>query len=197
MVRLRALPRMDSGSRAATKLRETGRVPGSLFSIEGQGEKEGRLLLSFDKRDIVQLYRGLGMYGWACQVFDIDVEGVDGSLKTYRALGRQIHVTASSGEPENVTMISFYPGRKVKINVPLKTFGSEVSPGIKSGGRVNWIRRTIPCLVSSGQVPTHFEVDISNLAVNDKFLWNDLDIPSNVSVLLKDPRQPVLKIARR
>jgi large subunit ribosomal protein L25 len=172
-------------------------VPGSLFSIKGQGEQEGRLLLSFDKRDIVQLYRGLGMYGWACQVFDIDVEDMDGSLKTYRALGRQIHVTASSGEPENVTMISFYPGRKVKVNVPLKTFGSEVSPGIKSGGRVNWIRRTIPCLVSSGQVPTHFEVDISNLVVNDKFLWKELDIPSNVSVLLQDPRQPVLKIARR
>lgn len=90
--------------------------------------------------------------------------------------GRQIHVTAGSGKPENVTMIAFSSGRHVRVDVPLKLFGKEVSPGIKAGGRVNWIRRTVPCMVSgTDQIPECFEVDIRYVYV---------EIEHNITILL-------------
>jgi hypothetical protein len=46
-------------------------------------------------------------------------------------------------------------------------------------------------------VPGCFEVDISELEVNDKVLWTALEMPAGVEVLLKDPRQPLLKMARK
>lgn len=99
-----------------------------------------------------------------------------------------------------VRFIHLRPDRKVKVDVPLRTFGREASPGIRAGGRVNWIRRTVPCLVTYSEevgVPGCFEVDISQLEVNDKVLWTALDVPVGVEVLLKDPREPVLKMARK
>lgn len=35
-----------------------------------------------------------------------------------------------------------------------------MSPGLKAGGRVNWIRRTIPCLARGDSIPHDFTVDI-------------------------------------
>lgn len=203
IVHVSARVRTSSGSRAAAKLRESGRVPGTLFSrLPGSGG-EDRILLSFDKKEISSIYQKIGSYGWGCQVCNVVIESDDGrgsseNNRMIRALGRQLHVTAATAEPENVTLIGFPSDRKVKVDVPLKTFGREVSPGIRAGGRVNWIRRTIPCIVEgTALVPQSFEVDISNLKVNDKVLWTSLDIPSGVTIVLKDERQPILKMARK
>lgn len=201
LLTLSARVRTASGSRAAAKLRESGRVPGTLFSGIGSSHEQDRILLSFDKRDIVSVYHKVGSYGWGCLVCNVIIQDDESGLEDselIRALGRQIHVTAATAEPENVTMIGFPSDRAVKVNVPLKIFGREVSPGIRAGGRVNWIRRTIPCLVEgSASVPQFFEVDISDLEVNDKILWTSLELPSGVKILLKDPKQPVLKMARK
>lgn len=42
----------------------------------------------------------------------------------------------------------------------MQVIGEDVSPGIKGGGRVNWIRRTIPCLARGDSIPRDFTVDI-------------------------------------
>lgn len=200
VVNLSARIRTASGSRAAAKLREAGRVPGTLFSLGGVST-EDKILLSFDKKEISSVYQKVGSYGWGCQVCNViiesDADDAD-SCRSIRALGRQLHTTAATAEAENVTLIGFPNDRTVKVDVPLKTFGKEVSPGIRAGGRVNWIRRTIPCLVEgSASVPQFFEVDISDLEVNDKVLWTSLELPVGVKILLKDPRQPLLKMARK
>jgi hypothetical protein len=203
--------RTRSGSRAARKLRDTNRVPGNLLLslsaaggdagvvARGGGDGGSHVLLSFDKKDIESIHGKIGSYGWGCQVFDLRILDEDGKEKRrVRVLGRQIHVTGGSAEPENVTMIEFPPDRKVKVDVPLRTFGRELSPGIRAGGRVNWIRRTVPCVVQGAlEVPQFFEVDISDLQVNDKVLWSSLNVPDGVTVTLKDPRQPLLKMARK
>ncbi len=42
----------------------------------------------------------------------------------------------------------------------LQVIGEDISPGIKAGGRINWIRRTIPCLARGDSIPQDFTVDI-------------------------------------
>eukprot|EP00889_Picochlorum_renovo_P004992 jgi/Picre1/32022/NNA_007370.t1 len=68
---LQGAVRKESGSRAAAKLRESGRVPGTLFSLGGDTMPEDKILLSFDKKEIASLYNKIGSYGWGCQVFDV------------------------------------------------------------------------------------------------------------------------------
>ena len=124
VITLDAVTRTSSGSRAASKLRARGLVPGVLFSGEGEKKTGDATLLAFDKKAVSAVHQNLGSYGFACQVFDIRVrdggvggEGGDGSEgetapttgKTthHRVLGRQVHVQASSAELENVTCVLY------------------------------------------------------------------------------------------
>lgn len=69
-------------------------------------------------------------------------------------------MTAATDAIENVTLIHCPPDRRVRVNVPLKIYGEEVCPGLKAGGRINWIQRTIACSARGDAVPKGFEVDI-------------------------------------
>lgn len=42
----------------------------------------------------------------------------------------------------------------------VQVIGDDVAPGIKAGGRVNWIRRTIPCVARGDAIPQDFTVDV-------------------------------------
>ncbi len=41
-----------------------------------------------------------------------------------------------------------------------QVIGDDVSPGVKAGGRVNWINRTIACIARGDAIPSDFTVDI-------------------------------------
>lgn len=152
----------------------------------------------------------LGRTGWACHIFEIRIpshasttnnNGASSSITSgytsYRALGRQMHLTAATDEIENVTLLHCPPERKVRVNIPLKVYGEELSPGLKAGGRINWIERTIPCIARGDSIPEKFEVNISTLAVNGKLHFTDLNLPEGVELAVKDPLLPILKIQRR
>lgn len=148
--------RGSAGSIMCSKLRRRGQTPGIVFSGPG-GEQQ---LLAFDSKPLGKLVTKLGRTAWACTVFDLTIRREDGSATTVVALGRQVHMTADTDAIENVTLIHCPPDRRVRVDVPLKVIGDDLSPGIKAGGRINWIRRTIPCLARGDAIPPDFTVDI-------------------------------------
>lgn len=195
---LRAYPRAQSGSRAAALLRERGQVPGILFSLPND---EKGMLVSFDQKEITSCVQKLGRTAWGCTVFGVEIvvdeEGGRRTDDRIRAVGRQVHMTAASGAVENVTLLHCPPDRRVKLQVPLKAFGFEICPGLKAGGRINWITRTIACTAMGSGIPSSFEVDISNLEINDKLSYDDLTLPEGVILSVKDTSLPILKIMRK
>jgi len=125
---------------------------------------------------------------------------IKGVVETYRALGRLIHMTSSTGELENATLLYTPPERRVKVSVPLKIWGKEVCPGLKAGGHINYMKRAVPCLCPGDNVPTSFEVDIRNWQVGDKLypeaLMKGGSVPQGVVVKLKDGNYPLLNIKK-
>ena len=149
-----AEPRASAGSIPAGKLRREGRTPGVLFSLPGESADVPRLL-SFDAKAVASAVQRLGRTGWAVALFDLQI-----GSETVRALGRQVHQRADTDDIENVTFIACPPERLVRVDVPLRVIGEEVCPGLKAGGKLNWIRRTIPCLARGDAIPSAFELDI-------------------------------------
>ncbi|PRW59407.1 50S ribosomal L25 [Chlorella sorokiniana] len=191
-ITLTAELRGSVGSIAANKLRKGGKTPGIVFS--GPGEEQQ--LLAFDSTSLSKLVGKLGRTAWACTIFDLQVQRDDGSSATLRALGRQVHMTADTDAVENVTFIYCPPERQVRVEVPLKVIGDDVCPGIKAGGRVNWIRRTIPCVARGDAIPKDFTVDISKMAMNDKLSFHALQLPEGVTLHKVNPALPILKVAK-
>lgn len=61
---------------------QAGKTPGIVFSGPG-GEQH---LLAFDSKALGKLVTKLGRTAWACSVFDLQIQGEDGSSRTVRAL---------------------------------------------------------------------------------------------------------------
>lgn len=220
---LDAFVRASSGSAISKKLRATGRVPGVVFSLPGESSE----LLSLDAKEVGRAFSRLGRLRFPVTLFELRIrdaaagegerEGAPAAVEpfaassqadpataaaaagytTLRALGRQVHVRADTDAVENVTFIACPEDREVSLEVPISLFGEEVCPGLKAGGRVNRIRRTVPVRTTGGNVPIGFEVDISKLVVGDKILLSDVQLPDGVRLEIRDPTLPILKIMRR
>jgi large subunit ribosomal protein L25 len=195
---LEAEARAETGSLAAARLRRAGRVPAVLFSLPG----EGRRLLSLDAAAVGAQLARHGRSGWAARLFDVRVAppaGADPSTPptVYRALGRQAHLTSTTDAIENVTLLHAPPGRRVRAAVPLRAFGEEACPGLKAGGRLNWIARAAPVAADAAALPPAFEVDVSKLEIGQKVRFADLAVPPGVALAVRDAGAPVLKVMRR
>ena len=198
---LEARVREQSGSRVAMSIRKSGRIPGILLSLPGEKTK----LLSFDHKDIIKQIQNFGRVGWESRVFDIKITGdssdkentSSGMEEIIRAVGRQVHIEAATGDVENVTLLHCPPERLVRVNVPVKLVGQELCPGLKMGGRINWISRTVRCLSQGNCIPSYFEIDVSEMSIGDKINYNSLSIPEGVKLNVKDPLGPIIKIMRR
>ena len=77
-----------------------------------------------------------------------------------------------------------------------QVIGEEVCPGIKAGGRINWIKRTIPCMASGDAIPPFFEVDISRLDLNGKLFFSDLVLPEGAALRERNPSLPIIKVSK-
>ena len=67
----------------------------------------------------------------------------------------------------------------------LQVIGEEVSPGMKSGGFVNTIRKVIHCSCPGHTIPAYIEVDVSNLNIGQRIGLSSLRLPPGVTHLEK------------
>ena len=80
------------------------------------------------------------------------------------------------------------------MNVPVSVLGEDACPGIRKGGFLQMIRRTVPTLCRGDAVPPCFEVDVSALEAGETVLLRDLRAREGVSITSDDMSLPVCKI---
>ena len=85
----------------------------------------------------------------------------------------------------------------VQVNVPVKLSGEDVCPGMRKGGFINFIRRTVPCVSTGAAVPESFTADLSALEIGGKMTLGGLALPEGVALRDVDHSLPVVKIMGR
>lgn len=183
--------RDGAGAAAAAKLRKEGRTPAIVFSLPGNQSK----LIDLEAREVAKQVKQHGRRGIVCRVYNVDMQDEEGqSVEQHRVLVRQVHVNAVSDMVENVTLLHCPPDRRVLVDIPIRVIGEEVSPGIRRGGNVNKVMRTVRCSCPGDAIPPHFVVNVSKLDLGDKVELAELHLPPHVSVAVKDAAHPVCKI---
>lgn len=184
---LRATTRESSGSDAAASARKEGLVPAVYF----EPGSESKTLLALPAREVAKVVDHLTPAGFVSRVFELQVEGRDAPL---RVLPKQVHVNQVTEAIENVTFLRCQPDDTVKVEVPLVFVGAEDSPGIRRGGFLNRIRRTVPCKCKGDAVPHYFQVDVSHLDAGETVSLVNVSVPDGVQVGIRDHNQPIAKI---
>ncbi len=78
---------------------------------------------------------------------------------------------------QNIRHIDFYQvlkGHKIKVEIPIRVINKELAPGLKEGGLLNQITRSLFVEIKPRDIPEDIVVDIAKLEIGGEIFIKDL-----------------------
>ena len=82
----------------------------------------------------------------------------------------------------------------------LQVIGEDASPGIKRGGYINLVRRTVRCLCAGEDIPASLEINVAAMDIGASVLLGQLPLPEGVVHAVRQEShlaQPLCKLSGR
>ena len=160
-----AQPRSELGSRANTRLRDKGFIPGVIY-----GHKEAVVPVTLPKKEVV------GYLDKGAHVFDIALDG-----KSEKVLVKEVQYDHLGQEVLHVDFARVSLDERVEVTVPLELKGEP--KGEAEGGVLQQVvaELELECLVT--EIPDAIRHNVSEMALNDVLHIKDLKLPQGVKAL--------------
>jgi large subunit ribosomal protein L25 len=166
--KLEVRSRDAQGSRAARRLRRTGRVPGVLYG--GDGEAVG-----FDV-DARELRLALARSG---AVLDLSIDGAKATPVVLKEAQRD----PVRGETVHVDMLRVRLDQAIHAVVPLELTGADDAPGVKQGGILEQIVRELNVEALPTAIPESIVHDVGEMEIGDTIGLDAIAMPEGVALL--------------
>jgi large subunit ribosomal protein L25 len=165
-------PRTERGKNEARRLRVTGQVPATLY-----GGKGGPLSLAVNTKQLTAILRSESGHN---TLFEVDFAG-----KKEPAIVKDWQVDPVSGKLLHVDLLRVAMDVRMKVKVPVHTFGEP--SGVKvQGGVYEVVTREVEVECLPADIPTEFRMDVSGLMLNQSLRANELPIDKSKLKLLTD-----------
>jgi len=168
--------REAAGSRAARRLRRTGRVPGILY-----GGGEDPMVFDVDARELRLALAGAGA------VLDLSVDG----SKATPVMLKEAQRHPVRGETVHVDLLRVRLDRPIHAVVALELAGGDESPGAREGGVLEQIARELNVEALPTAIPEAIVHDVSGMQIGDTITLAAVSAPEGVT-LLDDLEETVL-----
>jgi large subunit ribosomal protein L25 len=166
-------PRAERGKNEARRLRKGGNVPAVLYG--GTGEA---LTLAVNAKQVTAILRSETGHN---TLFQVDLAG-----KQEPAIVKDWQVDPVSGRLLHVDLLRVAMDVRMKVKVPVHTFGDPA--GVKvQGGVYEVVIREVEVECLPADIPTEFRVDVSGLMLNQSLRAGDLSFDTNKLRLVTDP----------
>jgi large subunit ribosomal protein L25 len=155
------------GSRPARRLRADGRIPGVLY-----GPGVAPISVSVSARDL----RGaLSTEAGLNAVLSLSVDG-----KKYVTMARELQRHPVRGSVTHVDFQVVDPNREVSADVPITLVGEAVEVN-RADGVLEQQMFSLTVRSRPADIPTHIEVDVSELVIGAAVRVSDLTLPAEVT----------------
>jgi len=169
-----------TGSRPAGRLRASGKVPGVLY-----GHGMAPVALAVDRRELRHALTGAAGVN---AVVQLRVEGT-----THPTVVKELQRHPVRHTVTHVDFIVVRMDEEITVDVPIVLEG-EPKQVLSEGGVIEHQLSALAVITTPRDIPTHFTVDISGLAIGDVIRVGDLTLPRGVSTDV-DPEAPVVVAA--
>jgi large subunit ribosomal protein L25 len=166
--KLKVNSRESEGSRAARRLRRSGRVPGVLYG--GGGEPVG---FDADARELRHALAGTGA------VLDLSIDGAKSTPVVLKEAQRH----PIRGETVHVDLLRVNLNEAISAVVPLELLGTEDAPGVKGGGVLEQITRELNVEALPTSIPESISHDIGEMEIGETILLSAIAVPEGVTLL--------------
>ena len=174
--KLNVQSRSAEGSRAARRLRRSGRVPGVVYG--GGGEAVG---FDADARELRMALAGSGA------VVDLAIDGGKATPVVLKEAQRHpLH-----GETTHVDLLRVRLDEEINATVPLELTGVDDAPGVKEGGVLEQITREINVQALPTAIPESIVHEVGEMEIGDTIQLNAVSAPEGVT-FLDDPDDTVV-----
>jgi large subunit ribosomal protein L25 len=168
--------RPAQGSRAARRLRRSGRVPGVLYG--GGQEPQG---FDADARDLRIALAGTGA------VLDLSIDGGKPTPVVLKEAQRH----PVRGETTHVDLMRVRLDQAISAVVPLELMGVDDAPGVKQGGILEQITRELNIEALPTAIPESIVHEVGEMQISETIVLSAIALPEGVT-LLDDPEETVV-----
>lgn len=160
----------EAGKATSRGLRGDRWIPAVVY-----GPKTKPLNISIHENDAVK-------YGK--QAFEnslLTLESKDSSLNGLRVLRKSTDIHPVSRRPVHIDFFAPDMTKAVRVNVEVRTTGK--ARGTSEGGLVTVVRREVEIECLPLEIPSHFELDITDLDLNSSMHVSDIKFPEGMKVV--------------
>jgi large subunit ribosomal protein L25 len=176
--KLEVISRSAKGSRAARRLRRTGRIPGVLY---GRGSEP----VSFDV-DARELRLALASSG---AVVDVSVDGA----KPTPAVLKEAQRDPVRGRTTHVDLLRVRLDQPIHAVVPLELAGVDDTAGVKQGGILEQLVRELNIEALPTAIPESIVHEVGEMEIGDTLTLASVSAPGGVT-LLDDPETVIVTV---
>lgn len=174
-MKLSVSPRTSERKSDTKKLRRQGQVPGVLYGL-----KEANKNVYFQLDQLQAILRGMNPGLLATTLFELEGDG-----KTQQAIVKEIQYHPASYAILHVDFALVSDEKPVSVNVPIQVTGLAECAGIKLGGFMRQVIRSLKVRCLPKDIPQEFVLDVRELDVGQSKKLSDLSIPEGVRPLAK------------
>lgn len=167
VIEINGVKREKAGKGAARAVRRTGYIPAVIY-----GDKKAPEMFNMEEKILVGLLNKPGF--WTHQ-FEINVDG----QKT-RTLCQDVQFDRLSDRPIHADFLRISKDAVLTMEIPLHFENEETARGIKDGGVLNVVHRSIEVLCSADNIPEKLVLDIGQMQMGESKIASDIELPKGV-----------------
>lgn len=169
------------GTGSARDLRRRGFVPGVIY-----GKNSDVMHVTLPAKKVNAL---ANTFELKTRVVELEVNN-----KKHRVLPRDVNFHPVSDDVEHIDFMFLNDKETIKVDVPIYYSNADKSIGIKRGGALNAVFRSVKVRAKASAVPEYLEIDLTGTVVGNVIRFRDIKFPEGVEPVGKSMDITVAKI---
>lgn len=165
-----------TGKKGVTnQIRRDGNIPAIVYGVN-----QPAAAITVSGNEIKALLRNVKQGLLATTIFEIDVDG-----KSQKAVLKDIQYNVATYDVEHMDFILLNDEHPVTLNVPITLHGVADCAGVKLGGFLRQVIRSMKVSCLPKNIPQEFVIDVKDLSIAQSKMLADIPMPQGVSPLVK------------
>lgn len=166
---LNATKREKAGKGASRAIRREGLIPAVIY-----GDKKEPLAIALEEKVLVA---EMGKAGIWTRQYEISVDG-----QKHHVLCQDIQKHPVSNRPVHADFLRISKTAELTLDVPVRFENEETCPGIKLGGVLNVVHRTLEVKCTADNIPEAFIVDLAKVEMGASITAFSIQMPKGVKL---------------
>ncbi len=152
--------------------RNNGQTPGVVY-----GGTKKPVHLNIERKILKNEIQKAGFFS---TLYSVDIEG-----KVETVLPREIQYHPVTDQPLHIDFLRVTENTRIAVNVAVQFENEDQSPGIKKGGVLNVVRRTVELSCKASSIPDYLIASLSGLEIGDSIRISSIELPESIKPIIK------------